>query len=172
VESLPPAAAGAPAPAELDLEQPTAAVLVGSFGGLGVHSVLAILRLFPHHYRQMVFVSVAVLDSGNFKGVAETERLAERTRESLEKYVALANRLGLAATSMMRVGPDPVAEADELCAEVAQRFPKTTFFAGKLIFQREKWYHRLLHNETAEALQRRLQWRGLPLLVLPARVFN
>jgi hypothetical protein len=172
VESLPPAAAGAPPPAELDLERPTAAVLVGSFGGLGVHSVLTILRLFPNHYRQMVFVSVAVLDSGNFKGVAETERLAERTRESLEKYVALANRLGLAATSMMRVGPDPVAEADELCAEVAQRFPKTTFFAGKLIFQREKWYHRLLHNETAEALQRRLQWRGLPLLILPARVFN
>lgn len=172
VESLPPAAAGAPPPAELDLERPTAAVLVGSFGGLGVHSILAILRLFPNHYQQMVFVSVAVLDSGNFKGVAETERLAARTRESLEKYVAMANRLGLAATSMMRVGPDPVAEADELCAEVAQRFPNTTFFAGKLIFQREKWYHRLLHNETAEALQRRLQWRGLPLLILPARVFN
>jgi len=29
--------------------------------------------------------------------------------------------------------------------------PKATFFTGKLIFEREKWYQRILHNETASS---------------------
>ena len=43
-------------------------------------------------------------------------------------------------------------------------------FAGKLIFRRERWYQRLLHNETAFAVQRRLQLDGIPMTVLPARL--
>jgi len=50
------------------------------------------------------------------------------------------------------------------------QYPKATFFTGKLIFEREKWYQRILHNETAYAIQRRLQWRGLATVVLPIRV--
>lgn len=44
------------------------------------------------------------------------------------------------------------------------------FFAGKLIFQRPKWWHRLLHNETAQAIQERLQWAGRTMVTLPIRV--
>ena len=36
------------------------------------------------------------------------------------------------------------------------------FFAGKLIWKRESWWQRILHNETAFQVQRRLQWKGLP----------
>ena len=151
-------------------DQPTAALLVGNYGGLGIHTVLSILRMFPGHFRQMVFVSVAVIDSGNFKGIQETERLKADAQEALDRYVSLANRLGLAAASVMVVGTDPVEEAEGLCAQVAERYPKTTFFAGQLIFEREKWYHHLLHNETAFAIQRRLHWLGLPTLILPIRV--
>ncbi len=126
----------------------------------------------PGVFRQVVFVSVGVMDSGNFKGVEEVERLRAQTQESLDRYVAIARRLGLKSTSMMLVGTDPTSECEELCLQVARRFPKVTFFAGQLVFQREKWYHRLLHNNTAFALQRRLHWEGLPVLILPARVFN
>ena len=40
----------------------------------------------------------------------------------------------------------------------------------KLVFQRETWWNRVLHNETAFAIQRRLQWLGRPMLVMPVRV--
>jgi hypothetical protein len=46
------------------------------------------------------------------------------------------------------------------------------FFGGKLVFQRETWYSRVLHNETATAIQRRLQWQGLAMVVLPVRVMG
>jgi hypothetical protein len=53
---------------------------------------------------------------------------------------------------------------------VQRRFPRAIFFAGRLVFQRDTWYQRLLHNETAYSLQRRLQWDGVPMVILPTRV--
>jgi hypothetical protein len=38
------------------------------------------------------------------------------------------------------------------------------------VFEKDTWVHRFLHNQTAYALQRRLQWAGLPMVILPTRV--
>lgn len=143
--------------AELDPHLPTAVLLVGGYGGLGIHSLLAIFRQFPGFYKQVIFVSVAVIDSGHFKGLEELENLKAETQQALDKYVALASGFGLAATSRMALGAEPLAEIELLCTEVGRQFPKATFFAGKLIFRRDTWYQRVLHNETATAIQRRLE---------------
>ena len=79
-------------------------------------------------------------------------------------------RMGLAATGATAVATEVVSEAEKLCMQVAKDYPHATFFAGKLIFAREKWYHRFLHNDTAFAVERRLQWQGLPVVVVPVRV--
>ena len=63
-----------------------------------------------------------------------------------------------------------VAEAERLALQVSREFPRAVFFAGKLIFQEERFYQRALHNETAYSLQRRLQFAGLNAMVLPVRV--
>lgn len=157
-------------PAELNPQQPTAVLLVGGYSGLGIHSLLTIFRQFPGYFNQFIFVSVAVIDSGSFKGAEEIERLKEETQKMLNQYVALAHGYGLAATSSMAVGIEPVSETEGLCKEIAKKFPRSTFFAGKLIFQKEKWYQRVLHNETAHAIQTRLQWEGFPVVILPVRV--
>ncbi len=157
---------------KMDVKKPTAVLLVGQYGGLGLHALAQIFRLFPKHYEQIVFVSVGIIDSGNFKGAEETERLRTETEATLKKYEALARKMGLATTSMMLIGQDPVAGLEELCVEVGLRFPHSTFFAGQLVFQRDAWYQRFLHNETAFAVQRRLQWQGLPMVVLPVRVWG
>lgn len=156
----------------LDIKKSTAVLMVGQYGGLGVHALAQIIRLFPDHFEQIVFISAGIIDSGNFKGAEETGRLKEQTQATLEKYEALARRFGLASAGMMLIGQDPVATIEELCAEVSLRYPRTTFFAGQLVFQRDAWYQRLLHNETAFAVQRRLLWQGLPMVVLPVRVWG
>ncbi|HEX8951427.1 MAG TPA: APC family permease, partial [Polyangia bacterium] len=53
---------------EPDPRQPTAVLLVGSYGGVGIHSMLAIHKMVPGYFKNIVFVSVAVVDSGSFKG--------------------------------------------------------------------------------------------------------
>jgi hypothetical protein len=153
-----------------DPTKPTAVLLAGGYGGLGVHSVLTMLRMFPGHFTNMVFVSVGVIDSGNFKGASEVDHLKKQTRDSLGQYVGLARRLGLSAEYRMSVGTDIVEEASNLCLDVAKEFANVMFFSGKLIFEERKWYHRILHNETAYAIQHRLQFAGYPMVILPVRV--
>ncbi len=168
LEVLPPHPGG-PRPA-LDPRAPTAVLLVGGYGGLGVHALLTVQRTFPGFFRNFVFVSVGVVDSAAMKGIEEVDRVRLRTQTSLEQYVELAHRLKLAADYRMEVGTEATAAAEKLCLEVAREFPRAVFFAGKLVFQRERWFQRLLHNETAYQLQRRLQFGGLNAMVLPVRV--
>jgi amino acid transporter len=157
-------------PAELDRSKRTAVLLVGGYNGLGVHSVLTLWRMFPGDFPQILFLSVGILDSGNFKGKEEVDRLKGETRKALDRYVALANRMGMAAAGRMAVGTDAVEECEALCLGIAREFPRATFFAGKLVFQRERWFHWLFHNQTAHAVQRRLEWEGIPMIVLPIRI--
>ena len=155
---------------DIDPQKPAAAVLVGSFGGVGIHTVLNIFRTFPGHFKGIVFISVGVIDSGEFKGEYAVEDLRKRTQDMLAQYVELAISLGLPATGRLAIGTEAVAEAEKLCLAVAREFPHVVFFAGKMIFQRERWYHRLLHNETPLALEKRLRWVGKTMVTLPVRV--
>ena len=81
----------------------------------------------------------------------------------------LARRLGVPAVTRMAVGTDTVDEAEKLCLSVAKEFSRPTFFAGQVVFERETWLQKLLHNQTAYAIQRRLQWAGQNMVILPAR---
>ncbi|HTL06502.1 MAG TPA: hypothetical protein VL241_12190, partial [Gemmatimonadales bacterium] len=155
---------------EPDATLPVAAVLVEGYGGVGIHTVLNLLRVFPHHFKGLVFLSVGVVDSGEFKGGHALEHLSLRTEEMLARYRALAAELKLPSTVRWKAGTEVVATAESLCLEVAAEFPRVTFFAGKLIFQRPRWWHALLHNETARAIQERLQWAGKTMVTLPIRV--
>jgi amino acid transporter len=163
-------AEGATEERPLDPRQPTAALLVGSYGGLGIHQILTLQRIYPGHYKNLVFLSVGVIDSATMKGVEEVEEIRRRTEEGLRRYVDLARRLGYAADYRMAIGTEAVADGEQLCLQVAKEFPRAVFYAGKLVFERERWYQKLLHNETAFQLQRRLQFAGLNAMVLPVRV--
>src|SRR5207244_3781021 len=106
LHSLPSEARGEPK--AIDPKAPTAVLLVGSYAGLGVHSLLSIQRLFPNYYRNFIFVSIGVIDSATFKNVEEVEVVRRRTEQSLKEYVALAQRLGLAADYRMGIGTEAV----------------------------------------------------------------
>ena len=161
----------APAPAvPPDRTQPMAAILVGSYGGVGIHTVLNVFRTFPGHFKGVVFICVGVIDSGEFKGEHALEELTTRTEDVLARYVELAAGLGVPATSRLAIGTEAVSEAERVCLSVARDFPHVVFFAGKMIFKREKWYHRLLHNETALAVEKRLRWAGRTMVTMPIRV--
>ncbi len=161
---------GQPNLAEPDPSQPTAAILVGGYGGLGIHTLLNSIRFAPGYYKNVVFLSVGVLDSGNFKGARAVDDLRRHTQLALERFVDLARANGFPSKGFMAIGPDAVDELENLCVAVAKLFPRATFFAGQLVFRKDTWYQRLLHNETAWSLQRRLQWAGLPMVILPTRV--
>jgi len=159
-------------PTAIPREEPVAVILVSGFSGLGVHTVLSIQNLFPHQYKSYVFASAGVIDSSIFKGVAEIEELKKKTIEDLEQYVEFAHRLGFKAEYRYRIGTEAVNEVIQLCEDVRREFPRSIFYLGQLVFESDRFYYRLLHNETAFAIQRRLQFAGLQAIVLPIRVLE
>jgi hypothetical protein len=157
---------------EILRDEPVATMLVSGFSGLGVHTVLSVQTLFPHQFKSYLFVSVGVIDSAIFKGEAELEALKRHTIEDLEKYVDFAHKLGFKADYRYEIGTEAVQSVVGVCEEVRKEFPRSIFFLGQLVFENDKFYYRLLHNETAFAIQRRLQFAGLQAVVLPIRVLE
>src|SRR4029079_19715692 len=60
-----------PAAGEPDPRAPVAIIFVGGYGALGRHALLTLLRMFPGHFKGVVFASIAVVDSDVFKGAGE-----------------------------------------------------------------------------------------------------
>ena len=164
-----PAAPAAVEPPPLDRSAPTAVLTVDRFSGFGIHQILSIHSIFPKHYKNLIFVSVGVVDSGNFKGSAELQGLESETRDHLERYVAWAHQHGWSAAYRMAIGTETVSTVVEMCQEIKREFPRSVVFSGKLVFRKPKWYDRFLHNETALSIQSRLQFEGVQTVVLPVR---
>jgi amino acid transporter len=148
----------------------TAIQLVSEYNGFGVHTVLSVIRNFPNLYKNFIFASVAVVDSGSFKGIEEMKNLEDASKATLQKYVDLARHLGFAADWRYAVGTDVVETATQLCKDIKKEFHRSTVFTGKLTFRHEKFYHKMLHNETAFAIQRQLHWDEITSVTLPIRL--
>lgn len=160
------------APPAFDPSRPTAGILVNAFGPLGIHTLLKVVQGFPGYFHNFHFLSVGTIDLGNFKGVEELATLEKSTEDNLRRFVQLAQGLGLPARSSYSVGTDAIAELERLCRKTARSYSTVVYFSGKLLFEREKWYHFLFHNQTAYALQKKLQWAGLMMVILPMRLFE
>jgi amino acid transporter len=165
-----PLAPGVNPSAGIDPKHPVAVLFVGGYGGLGRHALLTLMRMFPDHFKGVVFCSVAVIDSGAFKGIDEVHELERRVEHALGKYVQYAAWLGLPAEKTYSTGIEVAVEGEKLALDVIEKYPKALFVAGQLIFDEDTVVTRALHNETAFMIQRRLQHGGVPMVVLPVRL--
>jgi len=148
----------------------TAVVFVNGFNGLGVHTTLGIVRMFPGIYKNFVFVEIGVVDAGNFKGVEEIAHLEQDVGDAVRKYAACMQGHGFHAESRSVIGPEIVSTAYSIGRELSETYPDLTFFGGQLVFEQETHVTRLLHNFTVFGLQREFFRNGMPFFVLPIRV--
>ncbi len=134
--------------------------------------MLSVQNLFPHQYKNYLFVSVGVIDSAHLQGrTPRSRRSRSRRSRTCEKYVEFAHTLGFKAEIPLRDRhARPSQQVVELCEKIRNEFPRSIFYLGQLVFENDRFYYRLLHNETAFAIQRRLQFAGLQAVVLPIRV--
>ena len=151
---------------------PTAVIFVRNFGGLGIHSFLNIHRTFPGYFKNFVFISIGVVDWKNFKGAEEVRNLEDFIKGELKKYVSLANRFGFYAESVHSIELDTLSAVEVECEKIQRRYIKAVFFVGKLVFEEENIFTKFLHNQTAMSIQRILQFRGIPTIIMPIRVLK
>lgn len=154
----------------IDPALPTAIFMVGRSFGAGMHTLLAVRRMFPGHFKNFVFISVGEVDSESYRGTEELAHMTADVEASLGEYERYCQRRGLSAASQAAYGTDAAQELARLAERLMETYPNAVFFASKLIFGRDNLFTRLLHNQTALAVQRRLHLKGIPMVILPMKV--
>jgi amino acid transporter len=154
-------------PPPLDPQAPTAIFLVGGSIGAGMHSLLWVRRLFGGQFRNFLFVRVGEVDTHSFGGEERLERLSHEVDGTLGYFIAYCRSHGLAASGFKDFGTDTVRVLTKLVEEIVATYPNAMVFASKLIFEDDGWWTRLLHNQTAEVMQRQLHMRGIQMVILP-----
>ncbi|NTW49052.1 MAG: APC family permease [Chlorobiales bacterium] len=157
-------------PGKLERNAQTAVVLVNGFNGLGLHTLMGVIRNFGIGFKNFVFLQVGVVDAGNFKGVEAVEELKASVSKDLDKYVEFMHGHGYYAEAVSCFGTDIVEEVDKVSDELGKRLPGVVYFGGQLVFPRENFVTRWLHNYTVFSIQRRLYHKGRSFVILPIRV--
>ena len=157
-------------PPKTDPEQPTAAFMVGSSRGGGLHALLWVQRMFPDHFKNFIFLNVRTVDSHSYGGSEDMNLVKMEAGVALTYFVNFCHSKGWASKSYLDFGTDPIEEATRQAAQVHEEFPNCIFFASKLIFENENWLIRLLHNQAPLAIQRRLHLQGLQMVILPMKI--
>ncbi len=159
------------APAQkFDPQAKTAVLFVNGFNGLGLHTLLHVMRLFGETFKNFVFVQVGVIDAGNFKGEAELEGLQASAKGEVARYVDFVKREGYYAKGYSSIGIDVVDEIEKTVPKLLERFPNMVCFGGQVVFPRDSLFTRWLHNYTVFAIQRTFYQQGIPFVILPIRV--
>jgi hypothetical protein len=148
----------------------TAVLMTSGFSGLGLHTLFNVIQQFGPVFDRYVFMSVGLIDAGQFKGREELDELRRRTERDLERYVAYMRRHGYQAESLYSIGIDVIDEAAAMADRIREKDPKAVFFGGQLVFSADSLVTRLLHNYTAFAVQRRFYRQGIPVFILPIRI--
>ena len=148
----------------------TAVVFVNGFNGLGVHTVLGIQRMFPGVFKNFIFAEIGVVDASNFKGAEEIGNLQSAVARETQRYADYMKAHGIHAEAVYEIGTEIVSTASDLAQKLTKKYSNTIFFGGQLVFKKETYFTRLLHNFAVFVLQREFFKQGMPFFVLPIRV--
>lgn len=154
----------------LQPKEATTVIMVNKHRGVGLHTLLWIIRLFPGHFKNFIFITVGIVDVESFSATKELKTMQRKANEMLEYFVNYCQQQGLAAKGFATYGTDPAEKLTFLAQEVVKEFPNSIFFASKLIFPKDKGLTYLLHNDTAATVQRRLHLLGIQVVILPMKI--
>ena len=151
--------------------QPTAVILVGKSIGVSMHTLLSILRIFPNHFKNFIFISVGNVDVESFSGQATLEEMRHNVMSTLQYFVDYCTQYGMPAESYAAFGTDTVDKLLAIAEKVSNKYENCIFFASKMIFKKDNWITRILHNETPNTLQRHMHLEGKELVILPMKIY-
>jgi amino acid transporter len=151
-------------------EDQTAVFIVGSSRGGGLHALLWVQRMFPGHFKNFIFLNARTVDSHAYGGEGAVEQMRAEANATLKYFVDFCHSHGMASAAYLGFGTDVVDEVTKQCESVAKEYPNSIFFTSKLIFEHDNWFTRLLHNQAALAIQRRLHFESLQMVILPMKV--
>lgn len=157
-------------PPQVERLAPTAVLLVSTNRGIGTFTLQRVQELFPDHFKNFVLLCVGIVDTDAFGSDAALRDLQYQTRGALRYLTNHLHHLGIPASWVDAYGTDRIEALTQLCDDVRTEYPNSVFFAARLLFEREHWWNRWLHNQTVRDMERLLHDRGSELIVIPVRL--
>jgi amino acid transporter len=154
-----------------DPKSKTAVVFVNGFNGLGMHTAMSIIRLFGNAFRNFIFIQIGIIDTGNFKGTEEVDKLQAYIEGEIESYVDFFRENGFYAEGFTSIGTEVVEEANKIVPKIRDKFSDPIFFGGQLVFKEDTFMNNLLHNYIVFQLQQSFYHQGITFVILPIRVY-
>lgn len=145
----------------------TAVILVNGFNGLGLHTLMSVIKFDIATFANYVFLQVGIVDAAVFKSHDDVEHLKEKMDSDLDKYVRLMKARGFHAEAFSNIGTDIVQEIMETSPQIIKKFPKAIFFGGQIVFNQDSIFTKFLHNYAVFALQREFYRKGMPFMIMP-----
>ena len=155
---------------KMDPREQTAVFLVGDSPTTGIHTFLWVQRLFPGVFKNFIFASVGEIDTEEFGDEARWHALRRDTKQMLKQYVDFCTARKLPATYYHDYGTDVISTVTNLTERISADFPRSVFFAAKLIFENDNMLTQMLHNQTAYLLQKKMHNKSQNLIIMPMKI--
>jgi hypothetical protein len=154
----------------LEPDQPTAVFFIAESRGLGIHTLLNALRLFPDHFRNFIFVSAGIVDVQSFQGEESLVKMQKEVESVLNYFVDYCRQSGFCADKHAIYATEFISPIMKYVQELSKKFKDITFFVSELIVGDENGLTRLLDNEIPMILQRQIFALGKQVIILPMRI--
>lgn len=157
-------------PIAINSDAPIAVIFVNDNTGVGLHTLLALNKLFPDRYKNYIFVQAGVVDVQSFNGKKQLTTMQKRVERNLNFFKNYAWSHGFGAESYCEFGTNALEDLFTLAEKIYQQHPKAVFFAGRAIYEKDNMLTRLLRNELPLSLQQKMHFLNMPMIILPMRL--
>jgi amino acid transporter len=145
----------------------TAVFFVGKSIGEGLHTLLRAEQMFQKSFKNMIFISVGVVDVNNYQSETTLFLMKQKIEKRLNYFVKYAQQFNIPAKTLSAYGTNPIDLLEKLAEKAKKTCPDCVFFAAKVVPKKESWFTRQLHNDTAFLLHRNLYLRGMQMIMIP-----
>lgn len=148
----------------------TAVFFVTKNRGLGIHTIMQVMNLFPGVFKNYIFVSIGEVDVESYGGEKNLALMKDKVDMLLSYFSRYAAAQGVPSKTFEAYGAQPVLEAVKIAKKIESEVPHCVFFASQLILKKDSWVERQLHNNTAFDIQNHLHELGQSMMILPITI--
>ena len=150
----------------------TGVIILDEFRGLGIHTVLNALKMFPENLENFVFLRVGTIDNSNLNKQHSLESLQKSIDEEEKFFTTWAIENGLNTKFYSKISVNVLQSYKELIDKVVAEEQNCLFFAGRIIARKVGLVSRILDFPLVLNLQNQLNSIGYNLIIMPMKIFT
>ena len=140
-----------------DMQAKTAIFFVNSHIGTGIECISQVLEMFPNIFKNFVFITTGEVDSMILYDNKFNNKIYCNNLELIINYLRFFCTIKeIPSDGVFNYGIDKIHDLTILADQIIEIYPNSIFFGTTLLFNEDRFWSKLLHNNTAYALQKTL----------------